>query len=473
MKIYIILTFITAITVASAKEMPHVIFFMADDMGLGDIQVYDNNSTIPTPNMDLLASQGIRFTDAHSPASVCTPTRYGVLNGMYPFRSALQDSVLRSAYDLPLLNNEFETVASLMKRAGYRTAAFGKWHLGMTFTGKTGEPAEAGIGTSKFSTRDVNFSKPILNGPINHGFNYFFGLGSSINHGPYTFIENSNVTEIPTQFREQKDIEGSNSFREGWIAPGWDDSQQGTVVCNKALSFIRNHIREMPDQPFFIYYAATANHWPHVPPEKLNGKPIRHRGGMDDSKPLHNDMVVENDIILGEMMSLLDELSIAEDTLIIFTSDNGADIGYYDPIRGKKGSIYEGGHRVPFIARWPKQIPSARISNHPISLVDLYATLAALTNTSAKPYAARDSQNVLPALLDKVDRSWSRGPLLQQAKQFYALRQDNWKLIIQNDKPKELYDLDKDLKESHNCLSEHPLVAKQLFAQYKNIKTAK
>jgi len=469
--------------VVAPKLRPNIIFFMADDMGLGDVHIYDRTSRIPTPNMDRLAHEGIRFTDAHSPSSVCSPTRYSVLTGRYPYRSILEDRVLRSAYERPLLDASYETVPELMKRAGYHTAAFGKWHLGMSFSNKNGDgPALPAVDTSIFTTRDVDFNRPILDGPVNHGFDYFFGIASSINHGPYTFIENDRVSEIPTHIREETGIRGKNPLREGWISPGWDDTQPGTVIARNALTHLKAHFKEKPDTPFFVYYAATANHAPHIPPDFINMKAIKGVGGNDNGSPDRNDMVVENDVILGELLAFLGDPdddgdntdSIVDNTLIILTSDNGADIGQYAPIKGEKGSIYEGGHRVPFIARWPDRIPADSSSDHAISLIDMYATLSELTQTTPARDSAIDSVNILPALLGAAKPDWERGPMLQQATgraDLFSVRDGNWKLIIKNGNPVELYNLATDLKESNN-LVENTVRTSNLTTLYKAIRAS-
>lgn len=478
------LTLLGASTTAYTSEKPNIIFFLADDMGLGDIKIYDKTSTIPTPNMDRLATQGIRFMDAHSPASICTPSRYSILTGRYAFRR--NTGLVHSAYDPPLLDNKHETVASMLKRVGYTTAAFGKWHLGMNFSNKksTG-PARPGAGCSHFSTKDVDFTKPISDGPLNHGFDYFFGLGSAINHGPYTFIENDHVVKVPTKFRRQKGYrKAGGPFREGWIADGWDDTQQGNVICNKALSFIRKHVEKSPDQPFFIYYASTANHFPWVPPDSFNGKKIKGAGGNDDKQPCRCDMIVENDIQLGEFMALLDDPnqdgdtsdSIADNTLVIVTSDNGADRGYYALIRDKKGSIYEGGHRVPLIVRWSGKIKKNQVSWKMVNLIDLYSTLADLTGCKPAPGAAPDSADILPALLGNATESWKRGIVIQNERgtsySNTAIRDGEWKLIIKKHKPVELYNLKDDLKESENLISSNPEIVKKLMKEYKAISSS-
>ncbi|MEM9015942.1 MAG: sulfatase-like hydrolase/transferase, partial [Verrucomicrobiota bacterium] len=287
-------------------DNPNILLFVADDMGMGDIRAYDSTSTIPTPHMDRLAAEGRLLHNAHAPAAVCTPSRFGILTGTYPFRAELSDGVLRSAYDAPLLSPDRETMPEMLRKAGYRTAAFGKWHLGMKWTGRDGKSvAKPQVDASKFSTRDVDFSKPIIEGPLDYGFDFFFGLGSSINHGPYTFIENRRVTEEPTELRKEIKINGK-PYREGWVAPSWKDDGQGEVISGKALDFMEEQLAES-DTPFFIYYAAVAPHWPWVPAETLHGKPLAGSGGNDDKTPWRNDMVVQNDRILGAFVALLED----------------------------------------------------------------------------------------------------------------------------------------------------------------------
>jgi arylsulfatase A-like enzyme len=384
--------------------------------------------------------------------------------------------VLRSAYAPPILDADHETVAGLMTRAGYDAAAFGKWHLGMRWSNRAGNGVPA-IGLGMFSTPDVDFSKPFADGPLQHGFRYFFGLASSINHDPYTFIENDRVTDLPTVRRPQKSV-GNGAFREGWVADSWDDSQQGAVISGVALDWITRHVATSPRVPFFLYYAATANHVPHVPPAALRGQRVAGRGGADDGMPARNDMVVENDVILGLLLDRLEDPngdgdrsdSIAGETLVMATSDNGADFGRYAGIRGRKGSIYEGGHRIPLLARWPGRIPAGAVTDQLISLVDLYATLAALTGTHPADGAAEDSENMLPAF---VAAPCDRGPMLQQESglaNVFAVRDGDWKLIIRGDKAVELYDLGADRGERRNLVSVEPTVAARLLGHYRRIR---
>jgi len=459
---------------------PNIIYFMADDLGLGDLRAYNPTSHIPTPNIDQLAGHGIRFRDAHAPAPICTPTRYSVLTGRYPFRSRLQSGVLYSAYDEPVLGPDLVTLPELLRRNGYATAAIGKWHLGNNFANRAGDgPARAAVGTGRYTTRDVDFSKPLLDGPLNHGFDYFFGLASTLNHDPYTFIENDRVTVLPDGFRAEQIVNGQ-PFREGWIAPGWDAAAVGEHLLDAALSFITRHVQTRPDQPFFLYYAEVAPHFPHVPPVAIHGHPVKGQGGRDNDDPARCDMIVQIDVVLGEILKRLRDptgsgrsgQSIAADTLVILTSDNGADESSYAPLRSGKGSIYEGGQRVPFIASWPGKVPVGTTSDEVVGLNDMYATLAAAAGVQVPVGVAIDSENVLPALLAQARHAPVRGPLIVQgaSTETLAVRLGRWKLIVKDDVPTELYDLKADLKESVNVLRQNPEVVKRLLAALHDVR---
>ena len=454
---------------AHAAKRPNIILFIADDLGMGDVGCYDASSTIPTPHLDRLAGQGMRFTDVHTPAAVCTPTRFSVLTGRYPLRSTLDKYVLYSAYDEPLLKDPMLTLPEMLQQAGYATGGFGKWHVGCEFANRAGDGiAKPGVGTSKFTTKDVDFTKPILDGPTRHGFDYWFGLGSSINHGPYAFIENDRVTVVPDHIRPQQET-NSGVFREGWIAKGWDDERIGERVCIKARDWIARQARS--DKPFFMYYAEVAPHFPHVPPEDLLGTKVRHVGGQDDKNPYRTDMVVQVDVILGKLLERLDDPngdgdksdSLAANTLVIVTSDNGADLGYYAPLRDKKGSIWEGGHRVPFIVRYPGTVKPGAVNHAMFGLNDLYATLAGLVGQEVPDGQAQDSFDVRPVLSgQRIDRP---EPLVIQRagnSRVFAVREGSWKLIRPADNEVELYDLENDLKEASDVSAKHRKLTQRL-----------
>lgn len=460
----------------SAERRPNIILFVADDMGQGDVRVYNPASRIPTRAMDRIAAEGIRFDHAYAPSSVCTPTRYSLLTGRHAFRSRLDDAVLRSAYAMPILDRRHETVAGLLTRAGYVTAAFGKWHLGLHWSNRAGDGFPK-IARGEHTTKDVDFTRPITDGPLQHGFQSFFGIGSSLNHDPYTFIADDRVAESPTRMRPAK-VVGRSAFRPGWVADSWDDSRQGTAISAQAREFIGRHARASGARPFFIYYAATANHAPHVPPRQMHGRPIAGRGGDDRGRPERNDMIVENDVILDLILDSLDDPdgdgdrsdSVADDTLLIVTSDNGADVLDPERLRGMKGMIYEGGHRVPFLARWPRRIAAGGVSDQVISLIDFYATFAALVETQPADGAAEDSVNVLPAL---VGERFDGGPVLLQKNGLadaFAVRHGPWKLIVRGERPMELYDVIADPRETTNRISGEADVVNRLMGEYARMR---
>ena len=454
------------------RRRPNIVFLLTDDLGLGDVRAYNPASHIPTPNIDRLARAGIRFRDAHAPSALCTPSRYSVLTGRYPFRSRLESGVLYSAYDEPVLDADVVTLPELLRRNGYATAAVGKWHLGNRFANRAGDGfARAGVGGSRFTTRDVDFSKPIIDGPLNHGFDYFFGLASALNHDPYTFVENDHVTVLPDRWRPEQEVNGQ-PLREGWVAPGWDDAAVGERLLDGALRFITRHVRTRPDQPFFLYYAEVAPHFPHIPPVAIHGHPVKGQGGHDNDDPARCDMIVQIDVILGEILKCLHGERIAQDTLVILTSDNGAEESLYERLRAGKGSVYEGGQRVPFIASWPGQIPAGVASDEVIGLNDMYATFAAAAGATVPAGAAVDSENVLRALRGRASSAFARGPLILQgaSTDTLAVRAGRWKLIVKNDEPVELYDLHVDLKESTNVLKQHADVSARLLGVLRDAK---
>ena len=447
-------------------ERPHIVVYLGDDLGMGDIRAYDRTSNIPTPAIDRMAAEGCRFYDVHSPAAVCTPTRYAVLTGKYPFRSRLDRNVLFSAYDMTLLEQECETIAGMLRRAGYATAAFGKWHLGIEAKNKSGDgSAKPGVDSSKFTTRDVDFSQPLRHGPVDHGFDCFFGLGSSINHDPYAFIENDRVITLPARFRpEFAHSADSRNFREGWVADDWDDPETCPRILERATGHIRRSLQADPKKPLFVYYASPAPHFPWVPPVTSHGRAVRGQGGDDDGARSHNDMVVHNDVEVGELRRALEDPngdgltddSVLDQTLFIVTSDNGACVGIFPPFKNHKASIYEGGHRVPFIVRWPAHVQPGARSDSLFGLQDLFATFAALTGTPFSRETALDSLDMLNAL--RGMSSGRRELLVQQqgASGTFALRNGPWKLIAQPGKPPELYDLANDPGENTNLASREP-----------------
>ena len=450
------------------ERHPNIIFIMADDMGYGDLGCYNKKSKIPTPNMDRLAKEGIRFTDAHSPSAVCTPTRYGVLTGRYCWRSRLKRGVL-GGYSPCLIDTKRMTVASLLKQHGYATACIGKWHLGLGGDKRT------------------DFSKPLVPGPNALGFDYFFGISASLDMPPYCYIENDRAVKEPTLTVEAGEANQDGWWREGAIAPGFKHVRVLPDLTKKAVEYIDKHAMISRNSPFFMYFPLPAPHCPIAPADFVKGR--SQAGG-------YGDYVVEVDWAVGEVMKALERNRIAENALVIVTSDNGSpgrtkikrapysivEIYGHNPsgnLRGIKADIWDGGHREPFIARWPARITAGSSSDELICLTDLLATCAAIVGTKLPDDAGQDSYNILPALLGrKMDTPIREAVVHHSGSGMFAIRQGKWKLILGRgsggftkpsrikSKPGEpegqLYDLDKDPAEKNNLWAEHPAIVQRL-----------
>ena len=449
-------------------EKPNIVYIMADDMGYGDVGCY-GATKIPTPNMDRLAEQGIKFLDAHSPSAVCTPSRYSVITGRYCWRTRLKEWVLRG-FDEPLIEPERMTIASMLKQQGYATAAVGKWHVGLHWETKDGT-------TPMLNGFNVDYSERISGGPRELGFDYFFGIAGSLDMRPYCFIENEHVVGTPPVEKNPYNPPQG----EGLMSPGWRDEDVDPAFTQKAVDFLDQHHKKSKDQPFFLYMTPSAPHRPCVPPDFIKGK--------SEAGP-RGDMVVMVDWVVGEITKKLEQLDAVDNTLIIVTSDNGACLTDYDSEddyghkscgnwRGQKADIWEGGHRIPFIARWPKNIPAGKESDEVICLIDMFATCAELLDVTLPEDVAEDSFNILPALLDQNVKSPVRPPVVHHSCWgMFALRDQNHKLIagrgsggnsepvreyLDPNNPKgQLYDMMNDPAESNNRWLEDGEVVAQL-----------
>ncbi|MEI6587244.1 MAG: arylsulfatase [Sediminibacterium sp.] len=468
---------------------PNIIFILADDLGYGDVSCYNQLSKIPTPNIDSLAKQGMRFTDAHAPSSVCTPTRYAILTGRYAWR-AMKQGVLKP-WDAPLIAVNRLTVGAMLQQNGYTTGIIGKWHLGINWPTKNGSVAES----SNNRLSNVNFSLPIIDGPISRGFNYFFGMDAP-NFPPYCFIENDRTIGLPNVI---DDGPLAQFIHPGPMLPNWNLTNILPELTTHAVSWIEE--KSKTKQPFFLYLALTSPHNPIVPTDDFIGKSKAGRYG---------DFVCQTDFTVGEVMKAVKRAGIENNTLIIFTSDNGPEIleikpGAYDRVlkyqhysmgelRGVKRDTWEGGHRVPFIATWPGKIKPSITSNEIICHVDFMATVAAMTGIKLPENAAEDSYNLLPMLLgEKYVSPIREATVHNSAKGSLAIRQGDWVFIDNasgNDKgPKgepqwfkdqraykdhsfsgELFNLKDDISEHYNYFSERPELVdslKNLLEQYK------
>jgi arylsulfatase A-like enzyme len=440
---------------------PNLVFVLADDLGYGDPGCYNKDSKIPTPNIDKLAAQGMRFTDAHTPSAVCTPTRYGILTGRYCWRTRLKRGVLQG-YDPILIEPERLTVAGLLKRQGYATAGVGKWHLG--------------LGTKK----PTDYAAPLKPGPNSVGFDYFFGIPASLDMDPYVFIENERPTTAPTEkiaASEMRRKSGGGFWRAGASAPGFKHVDVLPRLTDKAVEIVQ---KQKKDKPFFLYFALTGPHTPWMPTDDFRGK---------SKAGFYGDFVAQVDASLGRVLKALDEAGLADNTLIVFTSDNGAhwipeDIRQWqhranDGLRGQKADIWDGGHRVPFIVRWPGKIAAGSVSKEPICLVDWMATAAAITEAKLPDDAAEDSFDISPVLLGKkLEKPIHEAIVHHSGDGTFGIRQGPWKLAMalgshgfsapQDIKPKpgepqgQLYNLDDDPEEKTNLWLEKPEVVQRL-----------
>lgn len=483
----LLLCFFIAEVNAQQKSKPNIIILMADDMGYGDVGVYGSQK-IPTPYMDQLAGEGMIFTDAHAPGPTCTPSRYAFLTGHYFWRNE-KESRGGFGYATPRIDREIKTLPDFLRNHGYTNALIGKWHLGLDWGLKHGADWAGNEGEY------IDYHKPITDGPLQHGFDYFFGLAGSLDMPPYVFIENDRTVGIPSLDKEPRNT--LQWHRGGLMVPGWRDEDVGPVLTQKALDFIRSHNESSPRQPFFLYFAASAPHTPCVPPDFIKGKSLAGQRG---------DMVVEFDWSVGQVLKLLDELGIRENTLVLVTSDNGAltvgpphwgtpldkvkyDVNHngHQPngvLRGQKADVWEGATRVPLIASRPGVVPRGSVSRDPVSLVDFYAGFAAMLD-SPVPATAIDSYNIYDALKGgKMDTK--RILVHHSARGLFAIRQGSWKLIngrgsggftqpvewiVQQGEPEgQLYNLDTDMSETRNLWDSHPAIVEELLEQLQEYK---
>lgn len=446
------------------EKLPNVIYILADDMGYGDVSALNEDSRIHTPHLDAMIQTGMHFTDAHSGSAVCTPTRYGILTGRYSWRTSMKQGVTWS-WSEPLIDPGRTTVASKLKGKGYHTACIGKWHLG--------------LGWEKDSAGVVDIRKPIKNGPNVNGFDYFFGITASLDIPPYIYIENhqSTTQEIDTIER----MDGKAFWRKGAIGSDFKHIEVLPKITEKAVGYIEE--QSQAENPFFLYFPLPAPHTPILPTEEFQGKSKTNEYG---------DFVMMVDDVVGQIVAAVEKAGQTENTLIIFTSDNGcspmadfeelASFGH-DPsyvFRGHKADIFEGGMRVPFIAKWPAKIKASTRSQEVICHTDFMATMAAITSDSIAPNEAEDSYDMLPVLLGENPAEPIREATVHHSVNgSFSIRQGKWKLIFcpgsggwSDPVPKkakemelpllQLYDLDEDIAETQNVVREHPKVAKKL-----------
>lgn len=394
---------------AAENARPNIIFVLFDDLGWGQPQSYNPSSALRTPNLDKLAGQGMRFTDAHTAAAVCTPTRYGVLTGRYPSRLG-QFGVL-TTFSKPIIPPNRTTVASLLKAQGYTTACIGKWHLGMDWV--DGKPG---------SEKEVPMGAKMTGGPNALGFDYFYGFTHARNIG--TIVE------------------------QDYVVAHVEPVENQPLMAKKAVEWID---QRKAGEPFFLYYPLGIPHEPIVPSDEFIGK-----SGAEDlvkKDPKYGDWLYEGDAFLGKIMEAIERNHLAENTLIIATSDNGAEHRSYEPLRESKRSIYEGGHRVPFVVRWPAKVKPRSVNDHTVCLNDLMATAAEVAGAKIPDNAGEDSVSLIPEMLGTSKDGTREATVHQSAVGDLAIRQGPWKLIFKKNGSRELYNLETDLSETKDVLA--------------------
>jgi arylsulfatase A-like enzyme len=395
----LLMTSVGDLYAAEVLSRPNIVIILADDMGYGDCGVYNPQSKIATPNIDQLAKEGLRFTDAHSASVTCTASRYGLLTGINPARTGVRNTLLRQGN--PIIDEKETTLAAVLKDHGYITKMVGKWHLGFEMM-KTGRRPE------------FDFSRPLLGGPLDRGFDYFFGIHSSPGSSPRVYIEGRNSV--------------SSAVKKGG---GYVQEEVAPTLCKDVISIIREHAVSKKEKPLFLYYASPIPHTPHVPVDKFKGK---------SGAGAYGDYMLQLDDEVRQVNAVLKETGLDENTILIFTSDNGASqkvVGEHDHMangifRGHKASAYEGGHRIPFIIKWPGRIQAASVSKTAINHTDIFATFAELLGVDlgkSYPGCAEDSHSFLPALFDPTKR-FSHPVMVNSVK---CIRIDDWKLV---DNPK-------------------------------------
>lgn len=447
---------------AQAAERPNIVIILADDLGYGSLNSYGaDESHVRTPNIDRLAEAGRRFTDANTPSSVCSPTRYGLLTGRYDWRTDQKHGVLSTTAPLHI-DPARPTIASMLKSAGYRTAAIGKWHLG-------------------YGSTKLDYTQELSPGPLDIGFDYHFAVPQ--NHGDASgiYVRNRAVAGLRSV---QRVPAGKSPYGREYIgidAPQRVDENVMDELTTDAIGWLEGR---QTDSPFFLYFAPVAIHFPYTPSDKTKGS---------SGTGLYGDWIAELDLSVGRILDTLDRMGVSDETLVIFTSDNGglmmsegerpeavayrAGLRCNGDWRGRKHSIYEGGFRVPFIVRWPGHVPADTVSDETISLVDMLATIAAVVDKPILnfPTVAEDSVNVLPAFLGKESQQPLRSSIiLHSPNGNFAIRRGPWKYIegmasptlrkvSRRDELKaQLYNLQDDPAEEHNLLQQHPEVATSL-----------
>ena len=477
---------------AATIDKPHIVVILADDLGYGDVQCYNpKRGKIPTPHIDRLAAQGMRFTDAHSSSGVCSPSRYTLLTGRYHWRTRLQAGIV-GYLERPLIAPDRLTIAGLAKQQGYHTACIGKWHLGWNWNIPSGQRRLFAPGRGKFpevtdrhreAWRQL-FSRPISNGPTTRGFDEYFGTDVP-NWPPYCFIENDRTVGIPTTFLPKELFRNNLASLPGPALEDWKLEGVLPALADRARNYIKR--RAKSGQPFFLYLPLTA---PHTP--LAVNKPWRGKSGLNSAVA---DFIMETDDVVGRVLAAIRENGIEDETLVFFTSDNGfapyvgvkelEDQGHYPsgPLRGYKGDAWDGGHRVPFIVRCPGVVKAGTVCDQLVHHADIMATVADVLGTELPDNAGEDSYSLLPLLKGSHEPVRAHA-VSHGASGLPALRLGSWKMLFgpggggpwsrrfdtgTDSQPAQLYDLAEDIGETNNLYAEHPEMVEKMTSLLERI----
>ena len=467
---------------------PNILFILADDLGYGDVGCYNAESKVATPNLDRLASEGMRFTDAHAPSTVCTPSRYSLLTGRMAFRIPYR-GVFEGVGGPCLIKEDQLTLPQLLRNQGYATAMTGKWHVGLSFFDKAGHRiTEGGVAGVKL----IDYTRAIPDAPIHRGFDQFYGTACCpATDYLYAFIDGDRIPVPPTRMLDKSKLpKHPYAFdnRAGMIAPDYNLEELDMVFLKKSREFLEQHAKSHPEKPFFLLHSMDAVHLPSFAAKQFQGT--------TKAGP-HGDFIHELDYIVGEMMKSIERLGMANNTVVMVSSDNGpevetvihmrADYGHDGarPWRGFKRDQWEGGHRVPFIVRWPGKVAAGSTNDQTVCLTDVMATCAALSGAVLPDNVAEDSFDLSPLLLGKIDGAGARPYTLYQTISLaLAIRKGPWKYLDHTgsggnnyndadlkpfalpdtapDAPGQLYNIDTDPGEKMNLYFKHPKIVKEL-----------
>jgi arylsulfatase A len=404
----------------SETKFPNIVIIYTDDMGYGDLNVLNPDSKIPTPYLDQLASEGMLFTDAHSSSGICSPSRFALLTGTYHWRR--QHGIVRS-FEKPFFNESDITLPQVLKDNGYTTACIGKWHLGWNWD-FLNEPADV------VTVDDIDWSKPISGGPVDRGFDFYFGDGT-INFPPYAWFVNDRIIEAPTEMMYPNNIgyetkEGNWEFRPGPRVKGWNPYEVLPTLTNKGIEWIH---QQDGDKPFFLYFSFPSPHAPIIPNDEFDGT---------SQAGAYGDFIFQTDWVCGQLFKALKDKGFEDNTIVIFSSDNGPehyafprarDYDHFSmgDFRGLKVDIWEGGHRVPMIVKWPGHVEAGSVSDKLISQIDYMPTLAAAIGIELPDGSAPDGYNFLPTLLGETYDIPERDVLIHNTHASkWAVRQGDW-----------------------------------------------